>query len=156
MNNDKDRLLWPPRDDEEVAIWLNARLDGECTPAQEGWLANYIQDHPKLAKEWASLERTRLIFETARLKEPTDHERQALEKALAPNLIRDLGWVLVVFGLVVLMAYGGFLLWTDQGTPLSVRVGLGAFAGGLLILIIRHGWERLRLMKIDPYQEVQR
>lgn len=156
MSFDSEYLQWPPRNSEEVKVWLNARLDGECTPEQEGWLADYLQTSPECSREWAALERTRIAFETARLKEPSDFEIEQLSKSLGPTLLNDVGWVLLILGGVVLAGYGAYLLWTDVDTPAMVRLGIGAFVGGLLLLLGRVSWERLRVMKTDPYREVRR
>ncbi len=147
---------WPPETCEEVRLWLNARSDGECSPAQEGWLARHLDGCPGCSREWAALERTRLALETARLREPADFEREALARALAPRLLESTGWGLAAAGLLTLGAFGLVRLWREDETPLAVRLGATALLLGLSLLFLRVLWERLRVRRVDPYQSVER
>ena len=156
MTTTNDPSTWPPRDCEEVAVWLNARTDGECTPAQEGWLAEHLSDCRGCSTEWVALERTRLAMETARLREPADFEREALTRALAGRLSARVGWILFCIGAAVLAGYFAVELFTDESTDLVLRLGVAAASGGMLLLLFRIGWERLRTLPKDPYRNVHR
>lgn len=156
MESHAQHAEWPPGTEEEVFLWLNARADGECSPAQEGWLAEYVRKSPAAAREWAALEKTRLALEAAQLREPSDFEREALQKALAPALLSVWGWILLLGGLGVLAGYGAWQFLTADTIPLIARIGILAAGIGLLMLVVRLGWERLRLARIDPYREVKR
>ncbi len=147
---------WPPETCEEVQLWLNARADGECSPAQEGWLAGHLGRCPACSLEWAALEQTRLALETAQLREPSDFEREALAQALAPRALEGLGWLLSGAGVLILGGYAGWEMGHDADTPALVRIALGALFAGLLLLLARVGWERLRIRRHDPYRNVQR
>lgn len=147
---------WPPEGCAEVQLWLNARLDGECSPAQEGWLVDHLDGCPACAREWTALERTRLLFATARPREAADHERAALERALAPRWLLLAGWSLLGVGALVLLGWAGWLLWRDQETPGAIRLALAAVAAGSLLLLGRFAWERWRVRRVDPYRDVLR
>lgn len=147
---------WPPSDCEEVRLWLNGRLDGECTPAQETWLAAHLQQCRGCSEEWAALEHTRLVFATARLKEPSDFERESLLRAAGPRTLQAAGWLLLCLGGAVLLLYGGYALIADHDVPLVLRAGLAVLGAGALLLLWRYGWERLRLRRRDPYRDVLR
>ncbi|TAH35928.1 MAG: zf-HC2 domain-containing protein [Planctomycetota bacterium] len=147
---------WPPRDCEEIQLWLNARLDAECTPAQEGWLAQHLQACVTCSVEWAELERTRLVFQTARLREPSDFEREALRRAIAPRVLQALGWAALCGGVLLLLGYGAWALAASHDVPLPMRLGLASLAAGALLLLGRYGWERRRVHRRDPYRDVLR
>jgi len=147
---------WPPESCAEVQLWLNARLDGECTPAQEGWLVDHLNGCAACAREWAALERTRLLFATASLREAADHERQALARVLVPRWLLGLGWLLLGAGALLLLGWAGWLLWHDEETPPAIRLALAAVAAGTLLLLARYAWERWRVRQVDPYRDVLR
>ncbi|HEX9794653.1 MAG TPA: zf-HC2 domain-containing protein [Planctomycetota bacterium] len=156
MNDLRDAPFWPPTGCEAFQMWLNARLDGECTPAQEGVLVEHLSNCLDCAREWAALERTRLAFSTARLREPSDLERQALARLLAPRLLNGAGWALIAGGAALLSGYGAWELWHADDTPDAIRIGMSAVLAGVVMLLGRLGWERWRLRRVDPYREVMR
>ena len=155
MNASLDSPTWPPGDCEEICLWLNARSDGECTPAQEGWLADHLQGCADCAFEWAALERTRLAFEHARLREPADFEREALERALGPKLLETAGWSLFIGGALILSIFAAMEVFDNDG-PLLQHLALAAVLGGLIMIFVRVLLERLRVQRHDPYRDVQR
>lgn len=150
-----DVPTWPPSDCAGVRLWLNARCDAECSPAQEGWLAGHLQGCAGCAAEWAALERTRLAFATARLREPADFEREALRRALGPRLLETAGWSLFVAGALVLAIFAAMEMLDDEG-PLLQHLALAAVLGGLAMLFLRVLLERLRVRRHDPYRDVLR
>ncbi len=155
MNAPQDSPTWPPGDCDQVHLWLNARSDGECTPAQEGWLADHLQGCAPCSFEWAELERTRLAFEHARLREPADFEREALRKALGPRLLETAGWSLFAGGVLILTILAGMEVFDNDGSLLE-HLALAAVFGGLAMLFLRVLLERLRVQQHDPYRDVQR
>ena len=155
MNPSQDSPTWPPGDCQEIRLWLNARSDGECSPAQEGWLAEHLQGCAPCSFEWAELERMRLAFEHARLREPADFEREALSKALGPRLLETAGWSLFVAGALVLAIFAAMEMFDNDGSLLQ-HLAVAAVLGGLLMIFLRVLLERLRVQKRDPYRDVQR
>ncbi|RMH01600.1 MAG: zf-HC2 domain-containing protein [Planctomycetota bacterium] len=155
MTAPADLPTWPPGNCEEVSLWLNARSDGECTPAQEGWLAEHLQGCARCSREWAELERLRLAFACARLREPADFEREALRRALGPRLLETAGWSLFVGGALILAVFAAMEMFDDEG-PLLQHLAVAALLGGLGLLFLRILLERLRVRRHDPYREVRR
>lgn len=156
MTVNPNASAWPPQSCADVALWLNARLDGECDATQESWLALHVGGCRECAAEWAELERTRLAFATARLREPSDFEREALQRSLGPQILQSAGWVLLTLGVGVLLTYGAYALAVNQEVPLPLRLGLAVLGAGTLLLLWRYGWERWRVRRRDPYRDVLR
>jgi anti-sigma factor RsiW len=154
MTSSLDSPTWPPRDCDEIHLWLSARCDGECSPAQEGWLAEHLQQCAGCAREWGELERVRLVFETARLREPADFERDALRRAMGPRLLETAGWSLFVGGALVLTIFAVMEIFDDG--PLLQHLAAAAVLGGLLMLFLRVLLDRMRTLPHDPYRDVQR
>ena len=71
------------------------------------------------------------------------------------RLNRPIGWVLVITGLVVWMTYGTYVFATSSVAPWE-KLGAGAIAIGVLMLLASVIWERLREFETDPYRNVQR
>ncbi|PCH76914.1 MAG: hypothetical protein COB96_06545 [Planctomycetota bacterium] len=154
MSESSDISVWPPTNCEQVCIWLNARSDGECTPAQDGWLAEHLQDCRPCSQEWAAVEGTRLAFKNAKLSEPADFEREAIERALGPSLLNKLGWLALIAGAVGI----SILIATDiiavEKTFELITVLLLYLGFGLLFLRVL--LERIRTRRHDPYRHVKR
>lgn len=146
--------LWPPKDCEQVELWLNARSDGECSPEQEGWLSQHLSQCEPCSEEWSSLESTRLAFESSRLLEPADFERAALQRTIFPNFLGKLGWTLTALGLL-LCTWIIFADVLEEESNLEIFAIVGLW-GGILLIGFRTLVEQLRVRRKDPYRQVKR
>ncbi len=154
MSETYDAPNWPPKDCAQVCIWLNARSDNECTPAQEGWLADHLKDCPQCTKEWAEIEASRFAFQSASLRESGDFEREAVNRALAPSLLKLGGWIGICFGaLAIALLILDDVLSLDN--PLEL-IAVGVFYLGFALLFLRVLIERTRVRRSDPYRKIKR
>ncbi len=146
--------LWPPEDCAQIQLWLNARSDGECSPEQEGWLSQHTSQCEDCSREWASLEGTRLAFESAKLLEPADFERAALQRAFLPGLLGKLGWSLTVLGLLLCswIVFGDVF---ENESTLDILAIVGLWTG-IGLIGFRTLLEQLRVRRSDPYRKVKR
>lgn len=71
------------------------------------------------------------------------------------RLTRPLGWSLLVGGGLLWTGWAVYLFATSDAHLLE-KLGIGAVAVGLLLLLVAVGAERYRDWKTDPYREIQR
>ncbi|NNL30847.1 MAG: anti-sigma factor, partial [Gemmatimonadetes bacterium] len=61
----------------------------------------------------------------------------------------------LLIGVAVWMAYGAYVFATSPASPWE-KLGTGAIAIGILMLLASVIWERLREWETDPYRDVHR
>lgn len=81
--------------------------------------------------------------------------RRTVWGAVNRRLTRPLGWVLLVVGAVVWVAYGMFTYLTGADA-LWEKLTAGAVVVGLALLLTSAFVDRFRDLKTDPYKEIRR
>lgn len=143
----------------EARVLLMGYLDGEIGSGE----ARQVEDHmavcPACRSEAATFRQMGAAADQLAGEEITVNTDLAWEK-IYDRLARGLGWVLLWVGLTLMAGYGfwvlGAELLTDPEIPLVMRVGIGAFAVGVLLLAISVLRERLYRNRTERYREVQR
>ncbi len=76
------------------------------------------------------------------------------------RIARSLGWALLWLGVTLLSGFG---LWhlmmnvlLDASVSLVVRLGVGSFVGGMLLLLVNIARERAYLYRTERYKGVER
>ncbi len=142
--------------DEHLAELMVKVVDSVATPAEREELMQHVVDDPELQAEYEN---------QMALKAVTDGWMSRLEADLAANhdrtnpvrnAERGLGIALFVFGLAVLWGWGVVEAMMNPTTPVPLKVGLGAFSAGSLLLLVHVVRVRFFSGARDPYTEVIR
>ena len=142
--------------EERLAELMVKVVDSVATPAEREELMQHVVDDPELQAEYES---------QMALKAVTDGWMSRLEADLAAdrdrnnpvrNVERGLGVALFVFGIAVLWGWGVVESLMDPTAPLPVKIGLGAFGAGSLLLLTHVVRVRFFSGARDPYSEVIR
>jgi anti-sigma factor RsiW len=75
--------------------------------------------------------------------------------AVNRKIARPFGWLLLIVGTVVWLAYGSYVYATSSVDPLE-KVATGGVVIGILLLLTSVIWERYRESLTDPYKDVRR
>lgn len=128
-------------------------LDGEITPSEAARIEAELAASTELQREVA-------LFRA--LKE--DLQQLTFDpRVLAPSvwqrvharLTRPLGWLLMVVGAVVWVAYGTWM-YTRSSIALWEKMATGAVVLGIVLLFATVLYERYRHWQVDPYKDVYR
>lgn len=71
------------------------------------------------------------------------------------DLVRRLGWLLLLGGVLVLGGFAVYSLVIDREAPLYIKLGIGAVYGGLALLLLSVLRQRLAARRTDRYKDVQ-
>ncbi len=134
---------------------LMAYVDDEMSPEERTEFEKRLAAEPELAAESAGFQCLTDITKSMTLAEPTDHEMRRFWESFYNRSEWQIGWILLITGVVILGGYGVFEL-LRSGQPLLIKIAaLAALAGGGILF-----WNTLRLKmrtsRFDRYRGVMR
>lgn len=95
--------------------------------------------------------------EPMKLKEPTDEILDRFWRSLYNRIEHGSGWVLVMAGAALVLAYGIYEFLRDPGVDILIKVGIASVLAGFAILLISVLRERIKVARHDRYsKEVER
>ncbi len=128
-------------------------LDGELPPEERLRVEAGLERSTELQRELAMYAAMKTDIQGLRFH--TGGQRVSVWDQVNARLNRPIGWILLVAGLVIWMTYGTYVFATSSVSPWE-KLGTGAIAIGVLMLLASVIWERLRELETDPYRNVQR
>jgi hypothetical protein len=128
-------------------------LDGEMTPGERERVELELETSTELQREVAVYRNLKSEMQGLQF-HPATHSVSVWDRVNV-RLNRPLGWVFFVVGLVVWMSYGTWIFSTSSISPWE-KLGTGAVAIGVLMLLTSVVWERYREWETDPYKDVNR
>lgn len=141
-------------------VRISGYLDGELTPEECNAFEREVERNPDLAREFEELRAMQEITAGMKLRELPDQIWERYWRDTYNRLERNVGWILLSLGVIILVTVGLFALATtllqDASTPWWIRLAIGAVCGGLAMLFVSVVRERLFMRKHDPYRKVQR
>jgi anti-sigma factor RsiW len=128
-------------------------LDGESPPDERLRVEDQLATSTELQRELAIFRA--LKTDIQELHFPAVATRDSVWDQVNARLSRPIGWTLLIVGVVVWMTYGSWVFATSTASPWE-KLGTGAIAIGVLVLLASVIWERVRELDTDPYRNVQR
>ncbi len=136
---------------------LSALIDGTLPDEQARRLRAQIAEDPKLLKKYEQLN---LLREQLRLSLPPPEVSEQEWDAIALRIVSrgslGLGWTLLGPGAMALFVGTVVAFFLDQGIPLWERLCVGAVMAGLTFLLMAAIADRLRAMRSERYDRVNR
>lgn len=128
-------------------------LDGELSPEERADVESLLTTSTELQRELAMYRALKVDIQGLHL-HPATYRVSVWDRVNA-GINRPIGWILLIVGTVVWMSYGAYVFATSTISPWE-KLGSGAVAIGILMLLASVIWERLREWETDPYRDVQR
>ena len=128
-------------------------LDGELSPDERERVDTQLESSTELQREMAIYKSLKSDIQDLHF-HPATH-RSSVWDQVNTRLNRPVGWVLVTTGIVVWMTYGAYIFATSTISPWE-KLGTGAVAIGILMLLASVIWERVRDWETDPYKDIRR
>jgi hypothetical protein len=98
------------------------------------------------------------VMQKMELKQPPKEMWQVYWTSVYNRLERRIGWILLSIGAIIILFFGGYKaiegIIEDTTTPLILKIGILAALGGLVILLVSIGRERIFVRKRERYKEV--
>jgi anti-sigma factor RsiW len=143
----------------DARILLMGLIDGELSAEETRQVEDHLAVCPACRGELETYQRLGNAADSLRMEELPVSTDQAWER-IYDRLSRSAGWLLLWVGITLMAAWG---LWglgaeylTNAEIPLMMRVGVGAFTLGALLLLVNILRERLYRRKTERYDEVVR
>ncbi len=137
---------------------LAGYVDGELTEQERRDFEVELAGNPELRSELAEFERLKEVTGMAKYADLPDEVWESYWQSIYRKLERGIGWILFSIGAIVLLGFGLYEglsgLYLDPAQPLWLKVGVTAFGGGLVFLLVSYARERLFAYKRDRYKEV--
>ena len=128
-------------------------LDCEMPPEERTRIEKELASSTELQRELAMYRNLKSGIQGLRFHPAT--YRVSVWDQVNTRINRPIGWILLVAGAVVWMSYGAYVFATSTISPWE-KLGSGAVAIGILMLLASVIWERLREWETDPYRNVHR
>ncbi len=145
---------------EQARVLLMGYIDGELEAEQRARLEDHLAVCVDCRSEERAYRRLGQLTETIRRHGGSAADADAAWAGIYSRLERRLGWILMSAGLSVLILFGlwqmarEFLL--DASVPLALRVGLGTFVAGCVVLLVSFARERWARDRQERYREIER
>lgn len=128
-------------------------LDGEMSPEERSRTEAELAGSTELRRELALFQSLKTDVQTLSF-HPATYRSSVWDRVNA-HVNRPVGWLLLLVGVAIWMAYGTYVFATSSVSPWE-KLGTGAVAIGILMLLASVIWERLREWETDPYRDVHR
>ena len=128
-------------------------LDGEMSPEERTRTEEALEASTELQRDFALYRALKTDIQGLSF-HPATYRTSVWDQVNA-HVNRPIGWALLLVGVAVWMAYGTYVFATSSVSPWE-KLGTGAIAIGILMLLASVIWERLREWETDPYRDVYR
>ena len=128
-------------------------LDGEMPPGEQARVESALKGSTELQRELALFRSLKTEIQGLSF-HPATYRSSVWDRVNA-HVNRPIGWFLLLAGLAVWLVYGVYVYATSPVSPWE-KLGTGAIAIGILLLLASVIWERLREWETDPYRDVYR
>ncbi len=139
---------------------MMAKIDGELGRDEEAALQAHLAACSPCREELASHQRIKEMTSFLRLRQPEDRDWEQYWSRIHNRLERNLAWIFVSAGAVLLAGFLTFWLLEQfvlsAAVPWALRLGGTLLIAGLLLLFVSVWRERWSLRKTDRYEGIIR
>lgn len=128
-------------------------LDGEMSPEERARTEAELDRSTELQRELALFRTLKTDIQGLSF-HPATYKSSVWDQVNA-HVNRPVGWIVLLSGVAIWMAYGTYVFATSSVSRWE-KLGTGAVAIGILMLLASVIWERLREWETDPYRDVYR
>lgn len=128
-------------------------LDGELPPEEHARVQAALAASTELSRDAAIYRAVKGRFQEISFHPGTYHS--SVWDDVNQHLTRPIGWILVVAGAAVWVAYGVYVFVVSP-VEMWEKLATGAVVIGILALLASVIWERYREWLTDPYRDVHR
>ncbi len=145
---------------ERTLYLIEKYIDGSLTEKESIEFENIIQNSPEIKKEVEEQKKIKEVLLKMKLKDPSKEVWDGYWLGIYNRLERGFAWIAISLGLLVIFGYSSYemvkSMIRDTQTPPFVKIAMGVFIFGILILLWSLIREKIKTSKNDKYKEVQR
>lgn len=145
---------------ERTLYLIEKYIEGDLTQNESIEFEKILLKSPEIKKEIEEQKRVKEVLSKMKLKNPSKEVWDGYWLGIYNRLERGLAWIAISIGLLVIFGYSSYeavqSIIKDTHTPQFVKISLGVFFFGLLVLIWSLLREKFKTSKNDKYKEIQR
>ncbi len=146
--------------DDKYKIMLSGYIDNELTPDEKREFEAYLEQDAELQKEYETFRKLKEVTGAMKYADIPEVVWENYWAGLYRKLERELGWIFLSVGAIILLAFGCYHLvqdfFFDPRQSLVLKIAIGSGLLGLVILLVSVIRERIFAAVRDRYDEVQR
>ena len=143
------------RDCDEIDRLISGYIDGELDSEQKARIEAHMAECSACRDEMALDRQIEEVADTMRFREPPEDVWTTYWQGVYNRIERGTGWLVLVIGLAVLIAYGVYEFVTDPGVAALVKVIIAVPVIGLFVLFISVWREKRIVNRTDKYKDIQ-
>jgi predicted anti-sigma-YlaC factor YlaD len=145
-------------DHQKIKELIPSYHDSHLSKDQKKMIENHVEECEECRRELEEMGRFEEVMQKMELKQPPKEMWQVYWTSVYNRLERRIGWILLSIGAIIMLFFGGYKavegIIEDPTIPFIVKVGILAALGGLAILLVSVGRERIFVRKRERYKEV--
>jgi predicted anti-sigma-YlaC factor YlaD len=145
-------------DHQKIKELISSYHDNFLNEDQKKTVEEHVEHCEECRRELEEMGKFEEVMQKMELKQPPKEMWQVYWTSVYNRLERKIGWILLSIGAIIMLFFGGYKaiegIIEDPTIPLIVKVGILAAMGGLAILLVSVGRERIFVRKRERYKEV--
>lgn len=145
-------------DHQKIKELISSYHDNHLSENQKKMIEKHVQQCEECRKELEEMGKFEEVMQKMELKQPPKEIWQVYSTSVYNRLERRIGWILLSIGAIIMIFFGGYKaiegIIEDPTTPLIFKIGILTVMGGLAILLVSIGRERIFVRKRERYKEV--
>jgi anti-sigma factor RsiW len=142
--------------EQDLEKLFSAYLDGELTQADQQRVRIYLEDSAEARKHYDELRRVKELAGELAFPPPPDEWLEEVGRRTSVRTPRNLGWLLLLSGVIGLAVFAIVNFVQADGIPLTVKLIYGALASGFALLLGSVAQQRRLEAPHDRYRGVKR
>lgn len=147
-------------DHQKIKKLISSYYDKHLSEEQKNLIEEHIQQCEECRKEFEETGKFEEVMQKMELKQPPNEMWQVYWLSVYNRLERRIGWILLSIGAIIMLFFGGYKaiegIMEDPTIPLILKVGILTILGGLVILLVSVGRERIFVRQRERYKEVMK
>ena len=149
-----------PLNHQRIKELISSYYDKELDEKQRKMIEKHIKECPECSQEFEEMGKFEEVMNKMRLKKPSKEVWKVYWSSVYNRLERRFGWILLSIGAMILLFFGGYKgvegIIQDPSTPLLLKIGILAFLGGIVVLLVSLLREQIFTRKRERYKEVEK
>ena len=142
-------------DCQQIGELLSGYLDRELTQGDRQRVELHLESCAECRRTYQAMTDLRQAVGDLSFEVMSREEWSKIMNDLTVRTSRGIGWLLFVFGMVVLVGYSAYEFAVDETVPALIKSGTAGIVFGLICLFISVMRQRLIARKTDKYKDVE-
>lgn len=146
--------------DEKLLNLMEKYFENELSKEEELYFNDLLDTRRDFKQEFEEQKKVKEVLKNMKMKDPSSELWDGYWEKTYNRLERGLGWLAIFIGALILLAFASIefvnQLYSDNSTPLVIKIGVVLLVFGFLVLIFSIIREKFFTQKSDKYKEVQR